>query len=57
MGQYSEVDIQIKELAEQLDDLLNKYSLTHSVDPDRNELYKNLRRVRENFRKTGYLGG
>ena len=56
MGQYSEVDIQIKELAEQLDDLLNKYPLTHSVDPDRNELYKNLRRVREDFRKTGYLG-
>lgn len=57
MGQYSEVDIQIRELAEQLDDLLNKYPLNHSVDPDRNELYKNLRRIREDFRKTGYLRG
>jgi hypothetical protein len=56
MGQYSEVDIQIRELAEKLDDLLHKYSLNHSVDPDRNELYKNLHRVREDFRKTGYLG-
>lgn len=55
MGAFSEIDIKIRELAEQLDELLKIYPMTHSVDPDRNELYQDLKKVREDFRKTGYL--
>lgn len=55
MGAFSEIDIKFRELAEQLDELLKIHPMTHSVDPDRNELYQDLKKVREDFRKTGYL--